>query len=601
MSVERTLLKARKSAKRGDLGAARDLYQSVLAKYPGNKRALQGLDALQHTKPPVQRPVRIGPPREELRRLMDLHERGEMDAVVKGGEAMVRAYPGSVNAQIMLGAAYTGLKRLDDAVKCYRQALRLDPNQSVIHNNLGVALALQSREKEAAACYRRAIELEPDDAEAHNNLGNMLRFSGQMNEALDCYDAALKLSPHHPDAMNNKSSVLNELGRFSEAMEIVQKAIEIEPEFTQAQRQKGQLLAETGDVEKAKEHFSRVNAAAPEDARALFQLSRVTKFESGDPQITHMARLLENKGLPDEDRQILGFALGKALIDTGDHAGGFWHLKEGNRVRMKISTYDIDQEKTDFLNIKSAFAAPVSVLEPSTPAPVTPIFIVGLPRSGTTLTEQIISGHSTVFGAGELGDLANIIKETDWLTGAPDKAKLEYLREGYLKSISEKGQGAAYVTDKMPLNFRYVGFILSAMPEAKIINLQRDARATCWSNFKVSFDDFGNGFGDDLGTVAEFYKMYRTMMDHWHNIFPGQIYDLPYEALTEDPEMQARALLDFVGLEWEPQVLEFHKSKSSVKTGSSYQMRQKIYKGSSDEWRKFARFMPELLADLDGY
>lgn len=230
-----------------------------------------------------------------------------------------------------------------------------------------------------------------------------------------------------------------------------------------------------------------------------------------------------------------------------------------------------------------------------------PVFVLGMPRSGTTLTEQILASHSQVRGAGELPYLQMILDGFDWRGSGLDAGQLAHLRGQYLERIANHAEGARFVVDKMPLNFRYAGFILAAMPEARVINLCRDARATCWSIFTQNFGNFGNGFADDLGDLTAYYKLYRGLMTFWGERFAGQIHDLDYEALTEDQEARTRALLNHVGLGWEDSCLEFHKLDRGVRTASRLQVRSKLYTGSSETWRRYAPHLGGFIADLDGW
>ena len=224
-----------------------------------------------------------------------------------------------------------------------------------------------------------------------------------------------------------------------------------------------------------------------------------------------------------------------------------------------------------------------------------------MPRSGTTLVEQILASHSQVYGVGEmklLGQSVNSIKRT---SGQLSSDQLQSIRKSYLSGLKRIGAAEPYITDKMPLNFTRIGYIFAALPEAKVIHVIRDARATCWSNFKSFFTEKGNDFAYDLQDVAEYYKMYIDLMSFWHKKFPGRIYDLNYEALTEHQEDETRRLLEHVGLSWEDQCLEFYKTKRTIRTVSAAQVRQKMYQGSSKEWRKYEKHLEPMVEVLRGF
>lgn len=241
--------------------------------------------------------------------------------------------------------------------------------------------------------------------------------------------------------------------------------------------------------------------------------------------------------------------------------------------------------------------------EPST---IQPVFIVGMLRSGTSLVEQIIASHHAVHGAGELTTLADIIEPilNDHLT--KDKYKLSEktflsIRQQYLEALSRFNVPEDVITDKMPLNCQYIGFILSAFPEAKIVHIKRDARATCWSIYKYYFSSVGNGWAYNLDDLAGFYGIYSNIMDFWHQTFPDKIYDLCYEDLTTNQEEETRKLLEYCELDWDENCLNFHNSKRAVKTASALQVRQKMYQGSSEAWKKHEEYLQPLIKALSSY
>ena len=250
------------------------------------------------------------------------------------------------------------------------------------------------------------------------------------------------------------------------------------------------------------------------------------------------------------------------------------------------------------------FSSPPSLsYEPST---IRPIFIVGMPRSGTTLVEQIIASHHSVYGAGELTTLPTLISPIakDYLAkdenNLPEKAFLS-IREQYLEELSSLNVPEDVITDKLPLNFQYIGFILSAFPEAKIIHLKRDARATCWSIYKRYFSDTGNAWAYNMDELAGFYGLYTELMADWHKLFPDKIYDMSYEDLTTNQEEETRKLLKYCELDWDENCLNFHTSKRVVKTASSLQVRQKMYQGSSEAWKKHEAYLQPLIKALSSY
>jgi len=542
LSVDLALLKAKTLAKKGAPDQAMQLYRAVLKKFPGNKRAIEGLKSLTRPKPNQgQIALNTGPTQEQINGLIALYQRGRLQDALEQGAALAERHPNVPLILNILGAANAGLGRLDQAVARYTKALQIKPDFAEAHNNLGNALKALGKHEEAIASYTKTLQIKPDFAEAHNNLG----------------------------------IALSELGMHEEAIASHTKALQIKPDYADAQR----------------------------------TLGVIKNYKIGDPQVAQMLELIANPSISENNKKHLSFALGKAYDDIGDAESCFQHLLEGNRLRKKELGYDINSDKRLFSRIKSIFAADelptIEETQSVTERKKQPIFIVGMPRSGTTLVEQVLASHSQVYGADELEILDRIVRQ---ILGNIHKVHFDKLtmdvvrdvRNVYLAKLDILGDDEPRITDKMPLNFMWTGFILTAMPEAKVINLQRDPVATCWSIFKHYFSSKGGGFAYDLVDIAEFYKLYIDLMDFWQERFPNQIYDLNYEALTENQEKETRKLLNYCGLDWEDQCLEFHKTKRAVKTASSVQVRQEMYKGSSETWRKYETLIQPMIQALKG-
>jgi Flp pilus assembly protein TadD len=487
------------------------------------------------------------------------------------GEALAKQFPNVLVIANLLGAVNAGLGRLEEAVASYSKALQIKPDYADAHNNLGVALDALGKSEEAVASYHKALQIKPDYAEAHNNLGATLNALGKSEEAVASYHKALQIKPDYAEAHNNLGGALIDLGKPEEAVSSLTNALRIKPDYAEAHR----------------------------------NLSTVKKYQDGDPQTHQMLELVERHNLSDEDRMHLNFALGKAHGDIGNHDKAFIYLLDGNRLRKEELKYEISSAQAPFAKIRSTFSEDVPTLdvlkESKGARGQQPIFILGMPRSGTTLVEQILASHSQVYGAGELALLGQSVNTVDWNSTQFSSDQLLSIRESYLSGLTKIGAPEQYITDKMPLNFMLIGLIFAALPEAKLVHVKRDARATCWSNFRQYFSRKGTGFAYDLQDVAKFYRMYIDLMAFWHEKFPGRIYDLNYELLTEYQEDETHKLIEFVGLDWEDQCLEFHKAKRAIRTASATQVRRKMYQGSSDEWRKYEKHLKPMVELLEGY
>jgi tetratricopeptide (TPR) repeat protein len=547
------------------------------------------------------------PAPSQVQELISIYTQGKLEEALTQGAALIAEFPRAAVLHNIVGAANMGLKRLDTALQNYRQALEINPRYAEAHNNMANALRDKGDLEAAIASYQEAIRLKPDYAEAHNNIGTVLLAQGQAAAAIASFGRALELKPDYATASNNMAAAhnglgleLREQGDFAGAAAHYRTAIKFNPAHFGIYNNLGHVLHVQGDLAGAIENLERALKLDPGNVRVHRNLSVIRKYKAGDPQIDQMRKIAAQENLSPPDKIQLGFALGKACDDIGEVDEAFTWFSLGNRLRKEELGYDILSDLRQFNLIKESFAQ-LPAPPPGGQAGHRPVFILGMPRSGTTLVEQILASHSAVFGAGELSLAWDSLKTAGWPPRLSDDGYLSRFREEYLQGLSALGVSETFVTDKMPLNFRWIGFILSSMPEAVVVHARRDARATCWSVFKHYFSGKGNHYSYDLADAVAYYKMYADMMDFWHEKFPGRIYDLSYEELTQNQEEETRKLLRHVGLDWEDACLEFHKSDRVVLTNSSTQVRQKMYGGSSEGWKKYEKHLGAMIEGLKGY
>jgi hypothetical protein len=392
------------------------------------------------------------------------------------------------------------------------------------------------------------------------------------------------------------------------AVKSFEDAVALKPDFAEAYNNLGNAHKELGQVDESVKNYEQVLAIKPDFAVAYLNLVSMKQYTANDPQITQMQSLLTTGNLSQSERIHLCFALAKVNEDLGNQDELFEFLHEGNRLRKVELNYSLNKARDLSSYVREVYSSKPSITEKSLsfePSTIRPIFIVGMPRSGTTLVEQIISSHHAVYGADELTTLPNVIGPIarDHLTKNTKFSDSNFLsiRKQYLDELSRFDVPENVITDKLPLNFQYIGFILSAFPEAKIVHLKRDARATCWSIYKNNFDSISVGFGHNLEDLAGFYGLYVELMDFWHQLFPDKIYDLCYEDLTTNQEEETRKLLQYCELDWDENCLNFHTNKRAVKTASSLQVRQKMYQGSSEAWKKHEGYIQPLIKALSSY
>jgi tetratricopeptide (TPR) repeat protein len=537
-------------------------------------------------------------------------------------------------AQVLcnLGNALRQRGLLDEALATTRRALARDPNLSVAHNNMGLVLAAQGRREEAAACYSqavqcspgyldglinlgnvlrelgkrrealavysRAIEIDPNRAESHCNLGNALFEARHFDAAIESFRGALALRPDHAPAHVGLGGALRLQRRTAEARTACGAALAIDPDYPEALALLGELRADEGKFAEAERLFRRAVAAKPDFAFGLASIAANRKMSRDDAAWLRNAEALLVNRPPPADEINLRFALGKYFDDIHEYARAFGEYARANELTKRFTgqytreslTGRIDgiMQRCDagFMSRPRTFASPSEL----------PIFIVGMPRSGTSLTEQILASHPAVFGAGELTywDSAFAAFQEAALSGKSEAEVMPELATKYLDRLSGLSHGALRVVDKMPANFLYAGLISAVLPRARIIHMQRHPIDTCLSIYFQNFPNMGP-FANDLDNLAFYYDQYLRITAHWRAVLPAAAWlDVPYEGLVEDQEGWTRRLLDFVGLPWDARCLEFYQTDRVVVTASKWQVRQKLTGTSAGRWKNYAAFIGPL-------
>ena len=481
------------------------------------------------------------------------------------------------------------------------------PDSGFAWKVLGAALQIQG--KDSLAALRKTAELLPGDAVAHYNLGNILHERGRLNEAEASYRRALQIEPGGADMHTNLGKTLQDMGRIEEAGASYRRALQIKPDHAEAHNNLGETLMESGRLDEAEASLRRALQIRPDYLKVRLSLALVRKVKADDENLAALIAVDEaarNSATPlsGEDAVCLHFALGKSYDDIGDHAKAFPYFLEGNRLKRATFDYDPDETARRIDSIMHNFdMATMDRLRGGDPSHL-PIFILGMPRSGTTLVEQIISSYPGVHGAGELVDLAAILRHD--IAGAVfpdnlhslDQARLTAWGAEYVAGLQRRAPDARRITDKMPANFLAVGLIHLMLPNAKIIHVNRNPVDTCLSCFTQLFKD-GQEFTYDLAELGRYYVDYARLMEHWRKVLPdGAFLDVRYEDIVADQEAQSRRLIEYCGLEWDDACLDFHQSKRAVRTASMAQVRQPIYKSSVERWRPYEKFLGPLFDAL---
>jgi len=487
--------------------------------------------------------------------------------------------------------------------------LALKPDYADAHNNLGIALAAQGRTAEAIARYERALELKPEHANAHNNLGIALTTQGRIAEAIVHYRRAIQLNPRHADAHNNLGIALAELDRIGEAIACYRRALSIQPGHADACNNLGNACKAEGKFDDARAHYARAVVLRPDHAEAHYNLSEIKTYHRGDAELAALEALAVRQGLSPGKTAYVHFALAKALEDAGDYVRAFEHLRQGNALWRSLIHYDEAATLALFRRISSIFDG--SLLDrfrgAGDPSPV-PVFVLGMPRSGSTLVEQILASHPQIHAAGErkhLEQLTAVLRAGDPPVPYPecvpglDSGALRRIAWDYLATLPAPANGAIRMVDKLPGNFLNIGLIRLILPNARIIHTTRDPIDTCVSCYSKLFTS-GLAFSFDLAELGRYYRGYRALMRHWRSVLPpGAMLEVSYERVVEDLETEARRMIEFCGLAWNDRCVAFHETSRIVRTASSAQVRQPLYRGSLQRSRKFEAGLVPLLRALE--
>lgn len=458
-----------------------------------------------------------------------------------------------------LGSALSHLGRYEEAEQCFRQAIAVKPNFSDPHCNLGILLRQKSRLSDSEAFLRRALKLRPTDVDARINLGLTLVFLGRLRDARACFEKVLKTTPRSVLALFGMGQIAAAEGRFEDAEATYRRIVELNPKMT--------------------------------NAWAALPLTR-TMTEADAEWLKGAQEIAASKIHPLEEAN-LRFAMGKYCDDVHDFAQAFQNFKRGNEL-MKTAAEDYDRKQRSQLVdelIRVYSRESISNIGAAGSSSAKPVFVVGMPRSGTSLAEQIIASHPSAYGAGELSfwDSPTLIG-----AGILSETARPKVAEQYLRILQSLSANASRVVNKAPTNSDFLGIIYSVFPNARVIYMRRDPIDICLSCYFQQFLT-GMNFAFDLTDLVHYYREHRRIMAHWRAVLPaGFIFDLPYEELVVDQETWSRKMLDFIGLEWNARVLEFHTTRRPVTTASVRQVRQKIYKGSVARWHNYEKFIGPL-------
>ena len=511
-------------------------------------------------------------------------------------------FPGRYHPRLIEAAAALHENRLDVAERILKPHLKEDPYDARAIRMLAELAARIGRLKDSETLLRRALEINPNFTEARANLAMVLGRLGRAAEALPLLDEIFAAEPDRPGNLSLHAATLARLGGFDQALELYKRVIAKAPDQPRSLLTYGHMLKTVGRQEEAITAYRKAIGADPAVGEIWWSLANLKTVKFSKADIAAMEQVLTRDDLEDDDRFHIEFALGKAFHDLGRSDEAFGHYAAGNTLRRSYHPF-IPGHLTEFVTRSiELFTTEVLTRTGGNPAP-DPIFVVGMPRAGSTLVEQILSSHSLVEGTAELPEMPPIARSHgDYPASAVDmtaderrEAGGEYLRRSAVQRRTER----PFFVDKLPNNWMFVPFIQMVLPDAKIIDARRHPLGCCMSNYRQHFAR-GQDFTYDLTDLGRYYSDYVRLMAHMDAVMPGRVHRVIYERMIDDTEAEVRALLDHCGLDFEPACLEFYKTERAVRTASSEQVRKPIYKDAADEWRQYESHLQPLKKALGG-
>ena len=608
--------------RQGRLEQAARLYEAALAQAPDHPDTLHllGLVTLQRGDPSraaalVSRAIAVRSTEAAYHATLAAAFwcSGQLDRTVNAYRSALELQPDHPECHCNLGATLIDLGAVDEAVTHFREAIRLRPGFAAAHNNLANALRLLGDRVSAIEHFRKAVQLDPVSAEAQSNLGEMLLELGQPAEALTHCREAVRLRPDFPLALTILGNVLQELGRLDEAQACFRQAIQQQPDLAGPHAALGGLLEELGDFDRSERELREALRHDPRHAGALARLATRLRDKLPDADRSAIEARLAEPGLPARARWTLQFGL--AQVD--DARGEFQHAadraSQANALQQtdfeeRGKTYDPGAHRALVDRLLATFSTNHFSRVRGFGLPTRrPVFVVGLPRSGTTLVEQVLASHPAVFGAGELRlvwDILDLLPQAAGRDAPPldciahvDQKAVGALAQRHESALEAMGGAALRVVDKMPENTLYLGWIATLFPLAILIHCRRDLRdvaCSCWMTHLAHVR-----WACDPDHIATRINDHLRLMDHWHQVLPIPILEVDYESLVANPEREARELVAWSSLDWDPACLNFHENRRPVRTASAAQVRQPVHSRSVGRWKNYEGPLAALFAKIE--
>ena len=527
----------------------------------------------------------------ELARGYELCSHGDFESL-DYCRGLASEYPEDAEAWNVRGAAELTSSSFSNAIESLKRAIDLGLVNSPAFNNLGVALKEVGLPLEALDSFRKSLEVTPDFLAAKKNQILVTAEIGDYGPAISLATEFLKVHVYDSDIVWLKSDCLSMLDCTQDAIAAL-VALESNDRGPKYSTQLAFLYQTIGDIQKSEKLLSDTIVNSPRNAHAYFSYRQLIKTTRKDSQFLEVERFLRSEKLSTSDRILFEFAQAKACKDLGEYDDFFTRLVSANSLKRKQIDYSLVPLKAEFKSIREKFATPPEIGRGAERGHevIKPIFIVGLPRTGSTLIESVLSAHSEVRALGETEQVPKIMRHFNWNSDKTLTQMVDILRQVYSQRLKAYRVEQTFATDKTLANFFYLGFLLTAFPNATVIEVTRAPKASGLSMYERLFDEGQCEFSYSLGDLESYFQFYREVMVFWKSVFPDHIKSIRYEEFIEEQKQQTWGLLDHIGLPHERQCLDFSGQERSVRTASFLQVRAPLYKSSSDAWREIEGYV----------
>ena len=528
--------------------------------------------------------------------ILNLYKEKNYNSFIKSGLKLLKKNPKNYQLIYFIGLSYVNLQKYAEAEKYFDKLIHVQKKPEIFFIQANIHKQLTKYDS-AIGYFEKAIKLNPNFSEAYNNLGNTKKRVGKIDEAISCFEKAIKLKKSNIEAYLNLANIYKENKRFYELIKIYEKILSFNQNDIKTLYNLGSAYLFLGNISKGKYYFEKIikiNSNHIPSYRNYISVTKITKQN----EIFKKLELLSEDIFSVDDKILFYDALSKGYFDQDNDELAFKYLEKSNSLKKKNSKFSFDKAEIQFRDIKAFFKNIDNInINFKDTLKSRPIFIIGMPRSGTTLIEQILSSHSQIHGAGELDFLPKIVDKLGIKKPQDFESFFTKIRNLYYEQII-KISNNRYIIDKLPTNFKWVGFIINAFPEAKILHIERNPMAVCWSNYKTSFIDSGMDFNLSQQDIAKYYSLYFDLMNFWRSKYRPNILNIDYENFVNDFVNNSKEILNFLDLEWEDQIKKYDKNMRPVTTASFQQVREGIKKNTSMSWKKYRNYLMSMQETL---